>query len=154
MKLKVIHLLSYLEKIERDLEGLDHLMNRIQKSRSYSPDLLSSFQRESERLSQIREELMLQKIKIPSNVNVEQLELLSPSSSHSENILDLKDSSVESEREAEQEKKQWSYNPEIKMPKESKTPSKTPFTKPKAKESPSKPSSTNRSSSFSFEFQS
>ena len=151
MKLKVIHLLSYLEKTEKDIEVLAHLMNRIQKSRSYSPDLLSSLQRESERLSQIREDLMLQKIKIPNHVNVEQLELLSSSSSHGENILDLKDSSVGREQE---EKKQWSDNPEIKIPKESKTPSQTPPINPKAKESLPTPPSTNRTPSFSFKFQS
>ncbi len=65
MKLKVIHLIRRLERIERDLEELGNLQNTIHEDREYAGRLRDSLVEETLRLKKLRNRLYSQIIKNP-----------------------------------------------------------------------------------------
>ncbi len=65
MKLKVAHLLRRMERIQRDLEELDHLQKSIREDRDYAGRLRNSLVDESIRLHTLRERLLGQVIHPP-----------------------------------------------------------------------------------------
>ncbi|MCB1140107.1 MAG: hypothetical protein KDK23_15205 [Leptospiraceae bacterium] len=62
MKLKVIHLLRRLERIERDLEELDGMLSSLPMDREYSLRLRDSLIEESSRLKEFKQKILLQRV--------------------------------------------------------------------------------------------
>ncbi|MBW7858591.1 MAG: hypothetical protein H3C43_09955 [Leptonema sp. (in: Bacteria)] len=65
MNLRVAHLLRKTERIDRDLEELDSLLNSLQMDREYSIRLRDSLIDESFRLRQLKQKINGQVIRIP-----------------------------------------------------------------------------------------
>ncbi len=65
VKIKVIHLLRRLERIDRDLEELDRLKATIQEDREYAERLRDSLAEESRRLHQLRDRILVQVVLHP-----------------------------------------------------------------------------------------
>ncbi|MCB1167671.1 MAG: hypothetical protein KDK33_16045, partial [Leptospiraceae bacterium] len=62
MKLKVIHLLRRLERIERDLEELDGMLAGLRMDREYSVRLRDSLIEESARLKEFKQQILTQRV--------------------------------------------------------------------------------------------
>lgn len=62
LKLKVIHLLRRLERIERDLEELDDMLSRLPMDREYSLRLRDSLIEESARLKEFKQKILTQRV--------------------------------------------------------------------------------------------
>lgn len=65
MALKVIHLLTRLEKIERDLSEIANLQNSLQENRDYAQRLQESLQEEQLRLRELQNRIHSQVVKNP-----------------------------------------------------------------------------------------
>jgi hypothetical protein len=65
VKLKAIHLLRRLERIDRDLEELQQLQNSIQEDRAYARTLKESLSEEFSRLRQFKSRILTQIITNP-----------------------------------------------------------------------------------------
>jgi len=65
VKLRAIHLIRHLERIERDLEELRKLDSALKEDRGYAARLRGSVQDESIRLEQIKTWLMQQVVRAP-----------------------------------------------------------------------------------------
>lgn len=65
MKIKVIHLLRRVERIDRDLEELDRLRATIQEDRDYADRVRDSLTEEARRLGDLRERILTQVVKDP-----------------------------------------------------------------------------------------
>lgn len=65
MALKVIHLLTRLEKIERDLSEIANLQNSLQENRDYAMRLQESLQEEQLRLRELQNRIYSQVVKNP-----------------------------------------------------------------------------------------
>lgn len=65
MKLRAIHLIRHLERIERDLEELRKLDSTLKEDRGYAVRLKGSVQDEMVRLEQIQTRLMQQVVRAP-----------------------------------------------------------------------------------------
>ncbi len=65
MKLKAIHLLHRLERLDRDLEELQLLQNSIQADRAYARTLKESLMEEFGRLRQLKSRILSQVIRTP-----------------------------------------------------------------------------------------
>jgi hypothetical protein len=63
--LKVIHLLTRLEKIERDLSEIANLQNSLQENRDYAQRLQESLQEEQLRLRELQNRIHSQVVKNP-----------------------------------------------------------------------------------------
>ena len=63
VKIKVIHLLRRIERIDRDLEELERLEGAIQQDREYSERLRESLSEESGRLHQLRKRILDQVVR-------------------------------------------------------------------------------------------
>lgn len=68
MSLRVVHLLRKTERIDRDLEELDSLLNSLQMDREYSSRLKDSLIDESFRLRQLKQKINSQVIRIPAQI--------------------------------------------------------------------------------------
>lgn len=68
MSLRVVHLLRKTERIDRDLEELDSLLNSLQMDREYSGRLRDSLVDESFRLRQLKQKINSQVIRIPAQI--------------------------------------------------------------------------------------
>ncbi len=62
LKLKVIHLLRRLERIERDLEELDGMLSGLPMDREYSIRLRDSLIEESSRLKDFKQKILTQRV--------------------------------------------------------------------------------------------
>ena len=62
LKLKVIHLLRRLERIERDLEELDGMLSGLPMDREYSLRLRDSLIEESSRLKDFKQKILTQRV--------------------------------------------------------------------------------------------
>ncbi len=60
MRLKVIHLYNYLEKIDRDISELEVFYDTLQKDRTYSEQVLLSLEQERHKLKKLKETLLNQ----------------------------------------------------------------------------------------------
>lgn len=65
MKLKAIHLLNRMERIERDLDEIRTLRSTLQEDREYSSRLRESLQEETLRLKQLQNTLLSQVVHNP-----------------------------------------------------------------------------------------
>ena len=65
MRLKVIHLQNFLEKLDRDLDEIFQLTNSLKKDRFYSEHVLISLEQESSKLKLIKEKILNQIISNP-----------------------------------------------------------------------------------------
>ena len=65
MKLRAIHLIRHLERIERDLDELRKLDSTLKEDRGYAARLKGSVQDEMVRLEQIQTRLMQQVVRAP-----------------------------------------------------------------------------------------
>lgn len=65
MNLKVIHLIRKLERIDRDLEEIQTMLNTIQMDREYSKKLKDSLIDEYHRLKQLKTTILKQVVLIP-----------------------------------------------------------------------------------------
>lgn len=65
MKLRAIHIIRHLERIERDLEELRKLDSTLKGDRPYAARLKGSVQDETIRLEQIKERLLQQVVRAP-----------------------------------------------------------------------------------------
>ena len=69
MKLRVVHLIRKLDKIDRDLEELGGLRNRIQEDREYAGRLSESVAEETTRLKRLRSKILAQVIRPPATTS-------------------------------------------------------------------------------------
>ncbi|GIX41763.1 MAG: hypothetical protein KatS3mg129_1496 [Leptospiraceae bacterium] len=67
MNLKVIHLIRKIERIERDMEEIQTLLNTLQMDREYSKKLKDSLIEEYHRLKKLRSTILKQIVHIPPN---------------------------------------------------------------------------------------
>ncbi len=65
VKLRAVHLLRHLEKVERDLEELKRLEQGLKDDRGYAARLRESLVDEQLRLEQVRSRLLQQVVKAP-----------------------------------------------------------------------------------------
>ncbi|MDW7975076.1 MAG: hypothetical protein RMI35_00810 [Leptospiraceae bacterium] len=65
MNLKVIHLIRKLERIERDIEEIQNMLNTLPSDREYFPKLKDSLLDEYHRLNQLKKEIYKQTVYIP-----------------------------------------------------------------------------------------
>jgi len=67
MNLRVIHLLRKVERIDRDVEDLDALLETLQMDREYSARLRDSLVEEAFRLRQLKQRINSQVIRVPEH---------------------------------------------------------------------------------------
>lgn len=101
LKLKVIHLIRRLERIERDLEELDQLQTSLHMDREYSRKLKESLLEESVRLKDLRDSILSQRIQDHSQGEVQSDE----TGSESEEENTAKPDSVQKDTVKKQSKK-------------------------------------------------
>ena len=71
MRLKVIHLSNYLQKVERDIEEIHSLKSSLHENRSYAKSINNSLLEEEEKLASLREKILKQVIKVPSHFSID-----------------------------------------------------------------------------------
>jgi len=67
INLKVIHLIRKIERIDRDMEEIQTLLNTLQMDREYSKKIKDSLIEEYHRLKQLKSMILKQVIHIPPN---------------------------------------------------------------------------------------
>ncbi len=67
MNLKVIHLIRKVERIDRDIEEIQTLLNTLQMDREYSQSLKDFLIDEYHRLKNLKKEILRQTVKFPEN---------------------------------------------------------------------------------------
>ena len=69
VKLKVSHLLRKLKQIDRDLNELNSLQEKIRNDRSYSVRVIESLSAENKRINKLKEQIFSQTIVNPADLN-------------------------------------------------------------------------------------
>ena len=90
MRLKVIHLQNFLEKLDRDLDEIFQLTNSLKKDRFYSEHVLISLEQESSKLKFIKEKILNQIISNPPPNLINELMVKNNSNSLAFNNNNLK----------------------------------------------------------------
>lgn len=71
MKLRAVHLIRHVERVERDLEELRRLEQSLKEDRGYAARLRDSLIDETMRLEQIKNRIMSQVVKAPAELPAE-----------------------------------------------------------------------------------
>lgn len=69
VRLKVSHLLRKLKQIDRDINELNSLQEKIRNDRSYSVRVIESLSVESKRINRLKEQIFSQIVIYPTDVN-------------------------------------------------------------------------------------